>query len=254
MVDTNIHEHRRYSALLMTHADLGRFAGLERVAGETLGNSINVSVPRSKWKTVRFEYLTATDLYSAARTGSRSRSREGRFPHFMYCAISPTLPNLGSPVMFVASPYIRLLSRLVKATTRALPPPAPRFVQVDMTKTYSAFARPLPGMKATKVTLDMLVKTKDLELVSLTGEDPLRSDLHAAIKKVTAPFALRVDVDDDDGRTRVSADRFGNLWWYLSEEARLGNTFRLVDKLDELGVLKLGRSLPLDKASGEAKQ
>jgi hypothetical protein len=254
MVDTNIHEHRRYSALLMTHTALGRFAGLESVAGGALGNSTTVSVPKSKWTTVRFEYLTATDLYSPARTGATSRNRDGRFPHFMYCAISPTLPNLGSRVMFVASPYVRLLARLIKTTTKALPPPAPRYVQVDMPKTYAAFARPLPGMRATKVTLDMLVKAKDLELVSLTGEDPLRSDLHAAIKKVTSPFALRVDVGDDQGRTRVSADRFGNLWWYLSDEARLGNTFRLVDKLDELGVLKFGRSLPLDKASGEATQ
>jgi hypothetical protein len=44
------------------------------------------------------------------------------------------------------------------------------------------------------------------------------------------------------------------LGWYLSDEARLGNPFRLVDKLDELGVLKFGRSLPLDKVSGEATQ
>lgn len=254
MVDTNVHEHRRYSALLLSHADLGKFSGLEAVAGSALGNSTTVSVPKSKWKTVRFEYLTATDMYPPARTEGANRNRAGRFPHFMYCAISPMLPNLGSPVMFVASPYVRLLARLIKTTTKALPPPAPRYVQVDMAKAYAAFARPLAGMRATKVTLDMLVKAKDLELVSLTGEDPLRSDLHTAIKKVTSPFALRVDVDDEDGRTRVSADRFGNLWWYLSDEARLSSTFRLVDKLDELGVLKFGRSLPLDKASGEARQ
>lgn len=251
----NVYERRRYSAVLVTHPQLGKYADLNRVLGASASAGATVKLGKSGWRTVRFEYLSTTSLYSRSRVKPEARARDNGFAHDMYCAISPDLPGLGSPVMLVASPYVRLLARILKRVTKDLAPPGAQYVKVDMPAAYKGFSSHVPGLTATRVTLSMPGDGDDVEFVSLTGTNPLRSDLRAAVQEVGEPFALRVEASiSGEPNSKVHIDRHGNLSWYLTTEDRMTHAYRTIEAFDGLRLLNFGRALPLDKKPDDSDE
>ena len=249
MAEDRIFERRRYWAVLIQHSSLQGLADLRKFVGFRIGESHRVALPKCGWRATRFEYLANHSHYPVHRYDP-SRNRDGGYAHDFYIAARSRLngDNAGSPLL-IGSPYIRLLDQLMGELRRRLPGEAPQFSSFSMQETYQAFQAGIPEMAATRVTLEILNEPGELvELVSLSGKNPLRSDLHDAINKVAAPYSLRAEVQSDSGRSRVSVDRHGNFWWYLAGEDRLSNTLRLVDTLEALRVTKMTRSLPLDRA------
>jgi hypothetical protein len=146
---------------------------------------------------------------------------------------------------------VRLLASITGNIRSRLDRPAPRYVSVNMTSVYEALSDGgVDQLTATKVTMQMLSEPT-LELVSLAGRNPLHSELHAAIKKVAAPYSIRTEISGDSNKCRVNIDRHGNFWWFQAEEKRIVLPLSVIDKLDEAGALKLTRTRPLDRAEDE---
>lgn len=239
-----LYEQRRYTALILRHHAIPDYQSLHQVLRNTR-RSGTVSLPKSStWHAVRFDYMAPRSLYPDKLTPS---VEEGHgYPHAMYFAVREGLDVAEGPVVVLASPYVRLLGRLVRRLRSDLPGPAPRYLSVDMARVYEAAAEGQPGLTATRVTMQML-NEPTLELVSLAGRNPLHSELHAALRTVTAPYSIRAEVDGESGLSRVNADRHGNLWWYQADESRFQRPLRLIDALDHWGAIRWGRSLPLDR-------
>ena len=253
MTDQTVFERRRYSSVLFQHPSIIDSASLRKILGDSAGSAKSVNIKGSKWTVSRFEYLTSRSHYPSHRFSSADRRRDdGTFPHDFYVA---TARHFGdAPVILVASPYVRLLAAMFKTLRERLPSPAAQFHTVSMPEVYEAFATGISGMTATRVTMQMLDEPA-LELVSLSGRNPLNSNLHQAIEKVAAPYSLRAEVSAiKDQHTRVNFDRHGNFWWYLTAQERLVNALSLIDELHRLGLMDLGRSLPLDRADDEEEE
>jgi hypothetical protein len=240
-------EQRRYTALVFQHDAVPDYNAFLKLL-PSVRRAARVRLPKSSdWRAERFDYLAKTNLYpETVKIGANGNSNG--FPHAMYYGGTSGLSTLTGPVTVIASPYVRLLNRVANDLRRKLPPPASRYLAIDMRRVYEAVAEGQPGITATRVTMQML-NEPTLELVSLAGKNPLHSDLHAALRKVAAPYSVRAEVEGDTGAARVNADRHGNLWWYQSDESRLERPLRLLEALDRWGALRVVRSLPLDRAT-----
>jgi len=149
--------------------------------------------------------------------------------------------------MVLASPYVRLLRQLDEELRVAVANgPALRYLNIDMPRVFESFQSGKSSLTATKVTLEILDELENLELVSLTGSNPLNSKLHAQIKSVAEPYAIRVEYSNGLQRARLSVDRVGNLWWYQTDETKTRLIFLALDELIKMGAANVGLRLPLD--------
>lgn len=245
MADYEAHEQRRYTALLVQHPGLQRMADLRRVLGTTQTLAKLSGSPRP-WKAERSEVLAPRNLYPTHRREDEARqSADGRHGHDVYLAMREG--DGDGCFGLVASPYTQLLKRMATVLRQGLDGPAPRYLAVSMRTVYAALAQGPAGLVATKVTMQML-NEPGLELVSLSGRNPLNSNLHAAIEHVASPYSIRTEVVGSVNRCRVNADRHGNLWWYQADESRFPRALEFIECLRDWSALNPVRSLPLSRA------
>jgi hypothetical protein len=248
-----LHENRRYSAVVFQHPSVKGLAEIKGAIAPSIGRASNLkSIGQGRWEVDRFEYLLDRSLYPKHLLDPESRKRRNGYAHDLYCAVPIRKSTTGPAPILIASPYVRLLDTLFRNLRRSLPPPAPQFLSVDMPKVYEKFIAGETAMTAIKVTLQMLSE-KTLSLVSMSGRNPLRSDLHQAIIRVAAPYSLRSLIVDEKGPCRVDVDRHGNFWWYQSDESTIRGALSFIDVLQSWNSLVPVRSLPLDRImdSGE---
>jgi hypothetical protein len=242
-------DQRRFSSLLIAHPELRTSDSLLKRLGASLVALDSVEADRSGWGLRRCEYVAPKNLYPESLVSDSSTERSNGFAHQVYVGAAH-LSSLSQTVLVLASPYVRLLQRMVREATRQDSGPAAQFVTLHMPTVYEELERGVPGFAATRVTLQML-NQPGLSLVSLTGRNPLDSELHSQIKSVAAPYSVRTEVSQDDQHVRVNVDRHGNLWWYQTDEGKADLALSLVNLLDEVGATRLSRTLPLDRAESE---
>lgn len=241
-------DQRRFTSLIMSHA---RLNSLQSVAELVIGSPSHpiAEVDADGWSVWRWEYIADRNHYPEHLVDVEQQRRDGGFAHDVYLAHRSFK---GDNYVLLGSPYVRLLHQVLDRIRTAIrAEAAPRYAVVDMRRVYEAFQSGLPNMIATKVTLEMLAEPT-LELVSLTGRNPLNSRLHAQIKDVAAPYAIRTEVNVNDQRARVNVDRHGNLWWYQTDESKTKNAIGFLDALLEIGAVRLSRLVPLDRVSDDA--
>jgi hypothetical protein len=245
MADYEAHEQRRYTALLVQHPRIRRLADLRRILGTTQTLAKLSGSPRP-WRAERCEVLAPRNLYpSHRREDDARRTDNGWHGHDVYLAVREG--DGDACFGLIASPYTQLLKRMATALRDGLDGPAPRYLAVNMRTVYAALAEGASGLLATKVTMQML-NEPGLELVSLSGRNPLNSNLHAAIEHVASPYSIRTEVVGSDNQCRVNADRHGNLWWYQAEESRFPRALDFIEHLRDWSALNPVRNLPLSRA------
>lgn len=250
MPPSGLREQRRFTAIVVCHPALNDFSVLEKSpAFANSGSPVTLETAIAGWESWRFEYVIARSLYPRHIVDPAERSRADGYAHDVYFA-QRSLDVLEARATVLASPYIRLLGRMASSLERALPPPAPQYLAFDMSRLYTEFARYDSEISATKVTMQILNEPK-LQLVSLAGSNPLHSKLHAAIREVAAPYALRADMRAGEASCRINIDRHGNIWWYQTDESRLQMVLTFLDLLSHHSTLRLTRHLPLVRASKE---
>lgn len=249
MADPLLREKRRFTALLACHPQVSSVKDLRELLTPqvTKGRSVRVSAA-PEWDVQRCEFLYRRSLYPERTIAPESRQRGDYFAHEVYIA-GRRLPGLGGFVTIVASPYVRLLNLMASTLKAKVPQPAPRFVAVDIAAAIKDLARNEQLFSVNVVTLQMLTEPM-LQLVSLAGQNPLNSKLHAALHEVTAPYALRAEFPVKPP-SRVNVDRHGNVWWYQAGEQRFASPVTLIDYLDRIGALRLSLRLPLVREEGE---
>jgi hypothetical protein len=250
--DKGIHEQRRYSCVLLSHPQLDSFASVRRLLGAKIAASKKLVTTDPTWRVCRFEYINARSLYPATNTIVETRERPGGYAHDLYLGSQDTIGNEEYPSLFVASPYVRLLSAFMGSIRHSLGnAEATTYYAVHMQTVYDRVETSESSVSVTRVTLQML-NEPELELVSLTGRNPLHSTLHRAIKDVAAPYSLRAEIRGADGRpVRVNVDRHGNLWWHQTDDAKIAQPITLINSLISLNALKPTRNFPLDRADDE---
>lgn len=248
MVNENsaLTDQRRFSSVLLVHPALNEPNSIELLLGRSLTFLAGCDVGSETWSAHRSEYVSDRNFYPDSVGDPSLRKRDHGYAHQVYVGWT-RLPSLDANAVLLASPYVRLLQRMVRDLAGRVSGPALQFLSMDMPSIYRSFARRDAGLVATKVTLQMLSQP-GLELVSLTGRNPLDSELHEQIKDVAAPYALRAEVNLGDHKARVNVDRHGNIWWYQTDEAKLGTVLSLVSRIAAIDSLKLTRTLPLERA------
>jgi hypothetical protein len=93
------------------------------------------------------------------------------------------------------------------------------------------------GFRVNRIAVQM-AGSVDLELVTLAGRNPLRSELRRQVEKVAQPFAIRILMDAGSGPSQLNLDRHGRIWWYNSTGAALGNTTEVLSILWKESLLK----------------
>jgi hypothetical protein len=242
-----IHDHRRYSAVLFHHPQVTTFQDLKAALPRSVGKTSELKgFSSSNWNVQRFEYLFSRSLYPAHLLNPETRKRRNGYAHDVYFAIQTRRGAKHTNNVMIASPYVRLLEAMFGELRRALPAPSLLFSSVNMPLVFENFIRGEVEMTAVKVTLQML-NEKTLSLVSLSGRNPLRSDLHRAISDVAAPYSLRSSIEDGSSPSRVEVDRHGNIWWYQIDESRIRGALSLIDAMDGWSSLIPARTNPLDR-------
>jgi hypothetical protein len=253
MADLAVYEQRRFSSVLLSHPRLTDFASFAEILSNAGADHKRLALGRPTWSAERFEYLYFRSLYPESRHPPEMTRRDGGYAHQLYFAARGELASLRVPVVVLASPYVRLLAHVTAQLKEGLQGPALRYLAVNMRQVYQSFANAGPDMTPSRVTLQ-ITNEPDLELVSLAGKNPLRSDLHAALSEVATPYSLRTDMSSGGVTCRVNLDRHGNVWWHQTGEEALAVPLLLVDRLEQLGALHLTRLFPLDRAEKGQEQ
>jgi hypothetical protein len=244
-----LREQRRFSAVVLHHPDLVNHSALRRLLGAAVASSQSLGRPASGWNVTRFEYLWNRSLYPDTVVRPDDQQRQGGYAHDVYAAYAPARDNQPAAVL-LASPYVRLLSSINTTLRRALNPPALQYGALDMDGVYRYLSSVENGTPARRVTLQIL-NEPGLELVSLSGKNPLHSELHAALARVAAPYAVRVEAEDHGENCRVNLDRHGNVWWYQTVEAKFLVTLKFLATIRMLGVIHSTRHFPLSRAGDD---
>lgn len=246
---SSLTDQRRFSSILIVHPHLKSPEDLVEMMRGRLRLDPQVKAGGPDWAVTRAKYFAARSHYPASVIPPESIEEHSGYAHEIYLgSISATA---GPGFVLIASPYVRLLQQLVGYLARSRPEPALQYLAVDMRRTYAELQQDQARIAVTRVTLQML-NQPGLELVALTGRNPLNSELHASIEQVTAPYAVRVEVTGTSGdKSRVNVDRHGNVWWYQTDETRLEAPLGLIEALANANAFHLTRSLPLDRAKND---
>lgn len=243
-------ERRRYSSVLIRDPSLDGLAAFKRLAGDLADEFLEIECTRPGWRVYRFGLIHNRSLYPSHLVDPRTLEREKGFAHATYLAVRDGGQS-SSRLVVIASPYIYLLDKLtVRLEYGSRGNRRLKYCAVDMPRLYKEVGGGMSGLSATRVTLQIRGEP-NLELVSLSGRNPLHSKLHNAIKSVAKPYAIRAQLSESPELCRLSIDHHGNVHWYQADETKIESALGLIERLRELDVLLDTDSRPLDKVDDE---
>ncbi|MET4167308.1 hypothetical protein ABID74_003235 [Gordonia terrae] len=237
---------RRFSAVAFTHPEVAQWSTLEPLQEilETSRSFPVASAPEG-WLASRIAVRSPRNYFTSVN--DTSLATDQGYVQEVYVAIYkyrvPSESVERSAILLMA-PYVRLLNRLVTRLKRMLDPAHLVYLTPDLDEVFSRFERTsIVGMRATRISVkDESEPT--IELVSLTGRNPLKSNLRAELRRVGPAYSIRIDVHSPPHETTVHLDRFGNCWWYHRSESDLTGPLSLFSELFSSVRVAEGRHRP----------
>lgn len=228
---------RRFAAVIVD-ISAGQLAGdvngLAWIDGEQQSDTIT-----NGWRVRR---VSANFPYTYFPSIPRERfSSSDAYRQDFYLAERVTPPG----VALVISPYVRLLNRILSRLNGFMGRDSRlEFVVPDLDDVFLRFERAgYDFMDATRIS----VKDKNeptLDVVSLSGKNPLKSNLRQELRKVGPAYSVRMSVSTVHREVNVHLDRFGNFSWYQRDEDDLLAPIRAVDGLLRTVQVTSTTSLP----------
>ncbi|MFZ2526224.1 MAG: hypothetical protein WAX14_01025 [Rhodococcus sp. (in: high G+C Gram-positive bacteria)] len=148
------------------------------------------------------------------------------------------------PILVLVAPYVRLLNRILTQFTLNVGAPAVQYCTPVMEEVFGLFeSTSFEWMDATRISV------KDdsepaLDLVSLTGRNPLRSNLRRELLGLGPAYSIRLSVRLGASATNFHMDRFGNSWWYHRSDEDLTAALKVFDALLGSVAVNQGRHRP----------
>lgn len=249
--DVSTTEARRFTAIGFMHPSLRPdVKSIRDALGPSLGQVRKIDVGPDGWHTFHCEYERITSLYPADLVEARSRMRKsGRYAHDIFISLFD-YGSLGS-VMWVASPYIKLLDEIHSEASKRLIEPALQYTSANMKGVFALLAQGADSIAVKRVIL-RIISEENVELVSLTGKMPLHSDIHRGLSQSTLPYGVGAVVEFEDQRARVTVNRTGLVHWFQSEVKTLGCALSLVSMLSGADLLHQDRRYPLSEEAQKA--
>ena len=243
-------ELRRFTAIGLTHPSFTSDArGISRALGPHVGRLRNCDSGTPSWRVYQAEFELNSSLYPARLISPESRKRSsGAYAHDIYVAAT-RLSRIG-PVLWIASPYMRLLDQIHDDLNLRLGSPAVKYLGVDMKPFYRHLStRDVTDVVARRIILRILSED-NVELVSLTGKEPLHSKIHESLDNSTLPFGVGAQVEagpkEQRIKARVTVYRTGMLYWYQSQLETIACPLSLISTLAGLNLLTTERLYPLN--------
>lgn len=240
-------EGRRYSAVVVIDPRIEHPGSISTLLGQSGGDVTECVVTEPKWESSWVEYLAPISHYPAS---IQRLAGDGGVPHELFVSTGKlAIGRRGLSACLIASPYIRILERTISRVSEALGKPTPSFASIRMPEVYSHFARSSSlEVRASRVSVQMNSESGKLDLVALSGQQPLRSELREKLDEISTPYSIRLDIRYPDISSRIHFDRHGNFWWYLSSERATLNPVRILSLLSGEQLLESTRTEPTRKA------
>lgn len=181
------------------------------------------------WRAYRLASDFSNSYFS---TVSKDQFAVGKdlFRQEYYVAVAPD----GIDVALIISPFVRLLDRILTRVSRVQDAQSPLTYAVpDLDEVFRAFEdEQFNFMTATRISVK---KDEDpiVDLVSLSGRNPLKSNLREDLRKAGNAYSVRMAVGPKGQQINVYLDRFGNLSWFQRKEADLWAPLRALGALVE---------------------
>lgn len=241
-------EPRRYSAVLLAADGSLTSRQLLSALGSERRKVRSVDIPSTDWS---FTAGTVRATSSYSRSSRSKADAEGMYSHKVFVA-EGSIDD--ATFLLVASPYIRFPADCMKRVDRAGDSQL-TYVRPSMPAVFSYFEKVRPNrLAATRISV-LMEGDVGVEIVSLSGRNPLRSDLRHALLKVASPYAIRVKSTYLEKRPlNIHADRHGNVWCHLGSEAALINVAALVSVLARHGELTSTSTSPLLRLADEESE
>jgi hypothetical protein len=234
---------RRYAAVALTHPGMDTWGSEESAvrllpSGESLGAQrvgawslakVTVEIPRN--------YFTKLpDDVVATKSG---------FVQELYVAFRKVeIWGKVVPVLVLVSPYVRLLNRVLTQFARNIGAPPVEYLTPDLEEVFGLFeSTSFDWMDATRISVKDDAEAA-LDLVSLTGRNPLRSNLRRDLLDVGPAYSIRLSIRLDGVITNLHLDRFGNFWWYHRSDADLAAPLSVIDELLHSVTVNRGKDRP----------
>lgn len=237
---------RRFSAIAFTHPDVHGWHDLEPLKRvmET-SRSFPIDPTPHGWLASRIAVRSPRNYFTSVSDSSLV-TEEG-YVQEVYVAIykyQDSAEAVTRTAVLLMAPYVRLLNRLITRVARLLDPAHLAFLTPDLDEVFTHFERStINGLRATRISVkDESEPT--IELVSLTGRNPLKSNLRAELRRVGPAYSIRISVDSTSENTTVHLDRFGNCWWYHRSERDLAGPLSLFSELLSTVRINEGRHRP----------
>lgn len=221
---------RRYSAVALTHPNLRSTDDIQRLAMKLPGGIVRGEYVVGSSVVLRVAFDSPRNHFTSFEAPAVASAKG--FTQELFLA-RVELPGKPQPTVaaLVIAPYVRLLNRYVTAMSSALEFPRPAFLVADMDRVFEFFeVTRYKWMDATRVSVKD-EREPTLDLVSLSGRNPLKSNLREELRRVGPAYAVRLEVRRTLPRTNVNADRFGNFWWYTRDWRDVVNPLAAIAEL-----------------------
>lgn len=228
---------RRYSAVAFAHPGLQKWTSELALINELGAERVAPRLDVAGWSVSRVALAVSRNYFTKIEDRSLAVGDSSYVQQAYVALLRPEdLGREGEPVAVILSPYVRLLNRLLTRAGSVLGAPKLTYLCPNMNSVFEAFEKSsFPGMGATRISVRDK-KEPAVELVSLTGRNPLKSNLRAELRKVGPGYSVRVEVQTKNGPVSVHLDCFGNYWWYHRAEDNISAPLALVELL--LGGVK----------------
>jgi hypothetical protein len=241
-------EGRRFSSVAIVHPSLSAFDTLPSGLKASKEFQVETSFRVGQWHVDKVQFTADRNYFRTVP--SNDLSVTGGYRQDLYLAQGQLkVAGMATAALFVLAPYVKLLDSFVRMLQSRLGTPSVAYVVADMNDAFEHFeARVYDWLLVTRISVRD-DQEPGLDLVSLTGRNPLRSNLREELKRVGPAYSMRFATAVTGFPTNVHVDRFGNYWWYQRNEDAIVNSMAVIDELSACGLLQIVHTLPTRRRS-----
>lgn len=245
-------ESRRFSGLILSHVDWTTQDKALEAATTVPRIEASRHIEIADWIGRRVSYVASKNYFPKHMVADDVVASGDGFIQELYVAASSLVRDgVEEPCLLIWAPYVRLMNSFLRDLTRHVGRPTPAYAIPRMQHLFQHFHdKSYPAMHVTRISV-VDFGEPSVELVSLSGRQPLRSSLRLALKD-TLPYAVRIELTSGEAAaTNLHMDRYGNFWWYQRAESSAERVLNLLTVLSSEGLFSSTREIPTKRTSDD---
>lgn len=236
-----------FSGVVMSHAGFS-FDDPRLIASAPRDVTASMTRTFDAWKISQVAFKSTRNFYNTGVVDPQELKYEDGYLHEVFSAVTKVATSIGEShtIAVVMSPYSRLVPRFVERVMQGSADRDLTYYRLDMGRAFRFFAtKNVRNMTPIRISFSDK-REPGLDLVSLSGRNPVRSNLFKELEEIGPPYGIKMACEFmPNESTNLHADKHGNYWWYQnSGDGPFANVLGAISSLLEVGLLAKTKDQP----------